>query len=58
MTTECTECEARATRSGPMGDPLCERHWRDAGLYDPDQGFEPTLSDREAFRRARGEERP
>ena len=45
----CCECDDRATRSGADGEPLCLRHWREAVMYDPDQGFEPTERDYAAF---------
>ena len=48
---ECSECDARATRLGSYGEPLCATHWRENGMYDPDQGFEPTARDYAAFAR-------
>lgn len=45
----CSNCEHVATHTGSMCEPLCEQCWREAGMYDPSQGFEPTERDYEAF---------
>jgi hypothetical protein len=44
-----------ATRTTAQGEPVCARHWREAGMYDPGQGYEPTERDYEAFGSATGE---
>ena len=50
---KCVECDQwgdnpnapEATRTDQNGVPVCERHWREAGMYDPSQGFEVTEAD-------------
>ena len=51
---ECSECTAPATRTGGYGEPYCRQHWVEAGMYDPDQGYEPTDRDYAAFAAAKG----
>lgn len=42
---KCSECENSATHSGGYGEPLCISCWKDAGMYDANQGFEPSDED-------------
>lgn len=49
----CVHCNHRAVRDNQWGEPVCYDHWKADGMYDPDQGYEPTEADYNRFAASR-----